>query len=156
MSRAENRRRERNSNSGGHGRPSRSRHPVWILGTSVGAAVLVLAVWSQVGRSDVLHPAPRQTEIASHVMPDARYADYPRVRQAYQMAAAVPAILDGLYCYCHCSEHSGHYSLLDCFASDHAARCDVCMSEAVIAHEMTRAGASLKAIRAEVDRTYGA
>ena len=118
--------------------------------------MLVLAVISQVGRGGALHPTPRVVEMASHVVPDARYAGQARARQAYQRAAAVPGVLDGLYCYCRCSEHSGHYSLLDCFASDHAAGCDVCMSEAEIAHEMTREGASLGAIRAEVDRTYGA
>jgi hypothetical protein len=102
-----------------------------------------------------MHPAVRVAEMASDVVPDARYASFPRAREAYQIAAGTPHVLDGLYCYCHCSQHAGHYSLLDCFASDHAAGCDVCMGEAEIAHEMTRQGASLGDIRAEVDRTYG-
>ena len=156
MSRAENRRRARNTDSRGRRGPGHSRHPAWILAASAGAAFLVLAVISQVARAGALHPTPRVVEIASDVVPAARYAGQPRARQAYRMAAAVPRVLDGLYCYCHCSQHSGHYSLLDCFASDHAAGCDVCMSEAEIAHERTREGASLRAIRAEVDRTYGA
>ena len=156
MSRAENRRRARNRDSNGRGRPARSRHPAWILVASAGAAFLVLAVISQVGGTGALHPTPRVVEMASDVVPAARYASEPRARQAYQMAAAVPGVLDGLYCYCHCSEHSGHYSLLDCFTSDHAATCDICMSEAEIAHEMTREGASLTDVRGEVDRTYGA
>ena len=155
MSRAENRRRARNADSRGGARPSRERHPAWILGASVAAAFLVLAIMSQVGQAGSLHPAPRDAEMASDVLPDARYADYPRARQAYQMAAAVPAVLDGLYCYCHCSQHSGHHSLLDCFASDHAATCDICMSEAVLAYEMSRDGASLEAVRDEVVRIYG-
>ncbi len=155
MSRAENRRRARNTDSRGHGKPSRTRHPAWILAASAGAAFLVLAVVSQTVRSDGMHPAVRVAEMASDVVPDARYASFPRAREAYQIAAASPHVLDGLYCYCHCSQHAGHYSLLDCFASDHAAGCDVCMGEAEIAHEMTRQGASLGDIRAEVDRTYG-
>jgi len=101
------------------------------------------------------HPTPRAANEQTTVVPAARYAQYPRVAETYEMAAAVPMILDGLYCYCNCAEHSGHYSLLDCFNSDHAARCDVCMSEAVIAYKMTQNGASLDAIRAEIDRTYG-
>jgi hypothetical protein len=40
-------------------------------------------------------------------------------------------------------------------ASPHAARCDICMSEAVMAYRMSQNGASLDAIRAEVDKTYG-
>ena len=71
------------------------------------------------------------------------------------MTAAVPHVIDGLYCYCHCSEHSSHYSLLECFQTDHAARCDICMSEATIAYEMSQDGASLSDIRDEADRTFG-
>ena len=156
MSRAEKRRRARNRDSGGRGGSGNSWHLTWILVASAGAAFLVLAVPSQVGRTGATHPTPRVAEVASDVVPDARYAGQPRARRAYQIAAVVPGVLDGLYCYCRCSEHSGHYSLLDCFASDHAALCDVCMSEAELAHEMTRDGASLQALRAEVDRTYGA
>jgi hypothetical protein len=101
------------------------------------------------------HPAPRATVEQPDVVPAARYAEYPRVAETYRMAHAVKAELDGVYCYCNCAKHSGHYSLLDCFTSDHAARCDVCMSEAVITYRMTQSGASLDQIRAEIDDTYG-
>ena len=46
--------------------------------------------------------------------------------------------------------------MLDCFASDHAAACDVCMREAEIAREMVDRGEPLQSIRAEIDRLYGA
>ncbi|MBT8461564.1 MAG: PCYCGC domain-containing protein, partial [Gemmatimonadetes bacterium] len=55
---------------------------------------------------------------------------------------------------CECAEHSGHYSLLDCFASDHGARCDICLSEATIAYQMTMAGESLDAVRKEIDSQF--
>ncbi len=152
MSRAENRRRERE-----HRRGVRAKkwHPAWILVASASLGILAVGVFSQVSRSTSFHPAARAPEVASDVLPHTRYANYPRVADAYRMAAIVPAVLDGLYCYCRCSEHSGHYSLLDCFASDHAAGCDICMSEAVVAHDMTMAGADLEAIRHRVDATYG-
>ena len=154
MSRAARRREQRDRHSKG-GRPSRRWVPFWILGGSALAAILTLSAINAVTESGDRHPEPRAEAEAPHVMPTDRYAEYPRVAEAYELTAAVPSVVDGLYCYCQCSEHSGHYSLLDCFASDHAARCDVCMSEAVIASQMTRGGASLDDIRAEIDRVYG-
>jgi len=151
MSRAETRRGARNGTSA---RKGKGRHPVWIVGVAVTAALLVVAVFAQSQRGADHHPTPRALELASDVVASTRYEAYPRVEQAYTVAAAVPHVLDGLFCYCHCSEHSGHYSLLDCFASDHAASCDVCMSEAVIAHDMTQQGASLDEIRTLIDRNY--
>ncbi len=134
----------------------RRQKRAWIVaGLSVAALLVVSAVVSRGNRPHSHHPTPRLASEQSQVVPSAHYAEYPRVAQAYEMAAAVPGILDGLYCYCSCGEHSGHHSLLDCFASDHGARCDVCMSEAAIAYRMSQDGASLDAIRAEVDRTYG-
>ena len=134
----------------------RRRNRAWMVaGSAVGALVVVSAALSQGNRPRTHHPTPRVASEQPPVVPSTRYAQYPRVAQTYELAAAVPMILDGLHCYCECSEHSGHYSLLDCFASDHAARCDVCMSEAVIGHGMSRDGAALDAIRAEIDRTYG-
>ncbi|HKJ01506.1 MAG TPA: CYCXC family (seleno)protein [Longimicrobiales bacterium] len=133
----------------------RQRRAWLVAAVSVAAFVTVsMAVPLGFGRH-THHPAPRTATAQPQVVPSTRFSQWPRVAQTYQLAAATPMILDGLYCYCRCSEHSGHYSLLDCFASDHAARCDVCMSEAVIGYQMSRNGASLDAIRAEVDRTYG-
>jgi hypothetical protein len=68
--------------------------------------------------------------------------------------AEIPHVIDGLYCHCACSEHSGHYSLLDCFHDDHGARCDVCLSEAAMAHRMHNDGESVDAIRDAIDRLY--
>lgn len=105
-------------------------------------------------RAEARHPEPRPEVTAERVMAPERYAAYPRVAAVYREAAEIPHVLDGLYCYCHCSKHSGHRSLLSCFESDHGAACDVCLSEALMAARMTRQGASLQAIRAAIDQTY--
>jgi Protein of unknown function with PCYCGC motif len=153
MSRASRRREQR---GGGRKRvgADQAKRPWWILAVSIGAAFLVLGVISQQGSALDHHPAPRAPELAADVVDASRYADYPRVKQVYEMAATVPSVLDGVYCHCNCSKHSGHYSLLDCFTSDHGASCDVCMSEAMTAYTMTADGAGLDDIRAEVDRMY--
>lgn len=137
---------------------ARSRSLWRTVGRKAGVAVLTVAGIILVVRlapGGVPHPDPRLDLPAAEIRPTSRYEGYPRVARAYAMAAAVPDIVDGLYCHCHCAEHSSHYSLLECFQTDHAARCDICMSEATIAYEMTRDGTSLDAIRDEVDRTFG-
>ena len=101
------------------------------------------------------HPPPRsEMNHAAHLMSADKYGEYPRVARTYRMVAAAPQVIDGIFCYCMCSEHSGHYSLLDCFFSDHAARCDICLSEATTAFQMSGDGHDLKAIRAEIDERY--
>lgn len=134
---------------------AKRRSRMWLTVVGIAAGLVALSVIANAGASAADHPTPRAKADQSQLMPAARYAEYPRVARTYALVAAAPAVIDGLYCYCHCAEHSGHYSLLDCFASDHAARCDVCLSEATIGHDMSQEGASLKQIRAEIDRTYG-
>ncbi|HSH74183.1 MAG TPA: CYCXC family (seleno)protein [Longimicrobiales bacterium] len=132
-----------------------NRAPLWIMSGSVLAALLVLAAVTQRGREPASHhPTPRLDAHAAHVMPAARYAQSPGVQEVYEMAAEIPAVLDGLYCYCFCNQTFGHYSLLDCFRDDHGAGCDVCLNEAVIAYEMTKQGSSLEDIRQAVDGRY--
>jgi hypothetical protein len=124
---------------------------VWLAGLAVLVVLLVLPTMS-FGSSH--HPEPRADIGVEHVVPAQRYAAYPRVQQVYEMVAEIPGVIDGIYCYCDCSEHSGHYSLLDCYHSDHAARCDVCLSEAAMAHRMHKDGKSLDQIRSAVDHLY--
>lgn len=125
---------------------------VWIGGGALILALLVVPTLD-LGAAEH-HPEPRADAAHQHVVPATHYASYPRVAQIYSMVAAVPDVIDGIYCYCACSEHSGHYSLLDCFKDNHAARCDVCLSEAALAHRMHEDGASLDEIRTAVDRLY--
>ncbi|MBI4513671.1 MAG: hypothetical protein HY702_06115 [Gemmatimonadetes bacterium] len=101
------------------------------------------------------HPEPRPDATKQVTVDPARYAGYPRVRMVYAMAAEIKPTLDGLYCYCRCSEHAGHRSLLTCFESDHSAGCDVCLGQAALSYWMKNRGASLDEIRRENDRKFG-
>ena len=101
------------------------------------------------------HPAPR-THVGSHMVDDpGKYARHPRLAAAYQAAAENPQLLDGLYCYCDCAEHAGHYSLLSCYETDHAAMCDICLNAAEMAFKLHRDGVGLDGIRDVIDATYG-
>lgn len=75
---------------------------------------------------------------ATHVRPAALFSD-PRVKRAYQIAALIPEILNKLYCWCGCIER-GMRSNLQCFESEHAAGCDVCLAGAEVAWEMRQQG----------------
>lgn len=121
-----------------------------VLVGVVGYRYLVVAEPAVAG-----HPTPRDDVSAETVVPAERYAGYPRIAGTYRNAAEIPGVLDGLYCHCDCSEHSGHRSLLTCFESDHAARCDVCLGEAELAFRMTGEDASLDEIRQAVDASFG-
>jgi hypothetical protein len=153
MSRAARRRagRRGGSRSGG----GFNKAPIWIMSGSVVAGLLVVALVAG-PRGDSLshHPMPRIDAHTMGVMPAARYASSPGVADVYEMAAEIPGVLDGMFCYCQCLTNFGHYSLLDCFLGDHAAACDICLREAILAYEMTNQGQSLDAIRQEVDRRY--
>jgi hypothetical protein len=125
---------------------------VWMGGAAVLLALLVLPTMSFSAEDH--HPEPRENIAHDHVAPAAQYAAYPRVAQTYALVAEIPHVIDGIYCYCACSEHSGHYSLLDCYKDSHAARCDVCLSEAAMAYRMNQEGKSLDDIRLAIDRLY--
>ncbi len=44
-----------------------------------------------------------------------------KVRRTYEIARAIPEVLDRLYCYCRCRENSGHKNLLSCYVGTHAS-----------------------------------
>jgi hypothetical protein len=138
---------------GGGWRGWRANGALWVGGALV-AAALVLVVMAMTGGRGI-HPEARAGVNSGDVVPAERYAAFPRVAAAYEKAAAIPEVLDALYCHCDCSDHSGHYSLLDCFRDDHAAYCDVCMAEAELAYSMTGQGRTLDEIRAAIDGFYG-
>lgn len=125
---------------------------LWVIGVVAVFAALFVATSS----AGAAHPDPRPNVGPQHVVAASTYAAYPRISRVYRHAARVTQVLDGLYCYCRCAEHSGHYSLLDCFNSDHAAHCDVCMSEAELAYQLHQDGKTLDQIRHAVDQMYGA
>ena len=118
------------------------------------ATVVVLLGVVNTRSANAGHPTPRTGLTAADVESAERYDGYPRVKQVYEMAAQIPDVLDGIYCHCDCSKHSGHRSLLTCFQDDHGAACDVCLVEAALAYRMTSEGKSLKEIRKAVDGLY--
>jgi hypothetical protein len=125
----------------------------WIVAV-MAVIVLVLGLVSTRSANATPHPKPRTGLTAADVASPSRYIEYPRIQQVYEMAAEIPAVLDGIYCHCDCSKHSGHRSLLTCFQDDHGAACDVCLAEAALAFQMVGEGRSLKEIRKAVDALY--
>ena len=77
-----------------------------------------------------------------------------RVRDAYVAAKKYAHVLESIYCYCRCKENIGHRALVECFESDHASNCDVCMNEAMIAARMTEQGKTPKEIQKAIDAFY--
>lgn len=151
-SRGARRRRKRTLPNPGKRKRART---LWITGGVIVAALVLWAVGGQVGGDTVTHPEPRADVTNDYVVPPARFAQYERVADVYRAAERVAPVLDGLYCYCHCEGHAGHRSLLICFESDHAAACDVCLSQASVAYRMTLDGEALEAVRREVDDLFG-
>ena len=43
------------------------------------------------------------------------------VRKAYEVARAIPEVLDRLFCYCRCRENFNHKNLLSCYVDTHAS-----------------------------------
>lgn len=77
--------------------------------------------------------------------------DHPVLKRAYAAAGRNRKIVAQLPCYCWCSR-MGHRSLLDCFASNHGANCDVCIQEVILADDMAKKGKTAAQIRAAVIR----
>ncbi|MBZ5700714.1 MAG: PCYCGC domain-containing protein [Acidobacteriia bacterium] len=76
----------------------------------------------------------------------------PVVKNAYATAARIKKTLYQQPCYCHCDRSVGHGSLLDCYVSQHASGCDICMRETFYAAEQQRKGKSAAQIRAGIIR----
>jgi len=126
----------------------------WIV-AGVAAAALVAVVISTRPASGSIHPDPRPGITAEKILPNFAIPKNPGALEAYAAARTAPATLDGVYCHCDCSKHSGHRSLLTCFESDHGAFCDICMGEAMVASGMAARGQSLMEIRDAIDRQFG-
>ncbi len=54
------------------------------------------------------------------LLPAAYFSNTPLVARAYRAAAEMPGVVAQQPCYCFCDRYA-HKSLLDCYASDHAA-----------------------------------
>ena len=101
----------------------------------------------------VRHPEPRRGITAERVLPADSVAEH--ARDAYTMAAAIPHILDGLYCHCDCHDRDGLRSLLECFHGEMGSTCGICSGQARLAHELHEEGRSLRQIRKTIDAEYG-
>ena len=140
-----------------------TRTPWLIAGAAAAALVVVVVLQRGSGaptpRATVgevtHHPAPRPGITAEKVMPASFVPRTPGSSDAYAAARTHAATLDGVYCHCDCSKHSGHRSLLTCFEGDHGAYCDICMGEAMVASGMADQGRSLEEIRTAIDRQFG-
>jgi hypothetical protein len=73
------------------------------------------------------------------------------VSRAYGIARQIPEVLVQQPCHCNCGA-LGHRSLLDCYASSHAANCTACLQEAVFTQQRTAAGRTPVEIREDIDR----
>jgi hypothetical protein len=129
--------------------------PMIVLGTAA------IALFSGIGYV-AIHTTPRKPETGAAAVPvyydraeDAmpfpstlEPASFKRsdVREAYQTAKEIPGVLAQQPCYCYC-QRKGHHGLLDCFKTDHAASCNICVREAVLANQMHREGKSAEEIR---------
>ncbi|HEU0012490.1 MAG TPA: CYCXC family (seleno)protein [Longimicrobium sp.] len=107
---------------------------------------------NRVERSD--HPEPRPNVTAQDVL-RVDQLENERQKEAYEIARKIPHVLDGLFCHCNCHEVRGKRSLLECYHSDMAARCGICMGEARLAWRLHQQGRTLEEIREAIDRQYG-
>jgi hypothetical protein len=104
----------------------RSRYPLLAL---IAGGILVLsgAYFLYQGKKPPA-PAPQLTELKTEnvnlrekrptLTPD-RFTG--NVRRAYEVARAIPQVLDRLYCYCRCRENFNHKNLLSCYVDTHAS-----------------------------------
>ena len=87
------------------------------------------------------------------VLDPTRFSDE-RVRKAYEAAKQYAHILENIYCYCRCKENIGHRALVECFETEHASHCEVCMNEAIITARMTADGKTPQEIQKAIDAYY--
>lgn len=99
-------------------------------------------------------PAAQADAIAPNRVVDPEQWPDPRVRATYAAAKKYAAIMEHIYCYCHCKENLGHRGLVECFESDHAAMCDICMTEALTVARMTEQGRTPAEIQKAIDAFY--
>lgn len=87
------------------------------------------------------------------------------VAAAFHFAAEHPEIASYVPCYCGC-EHSGHRGNADCFVKsraangdvieweEHGVECAVCIDVATRSRQMLASGASVRDIRAAIDKEF--
>jgi len=131
---------------------SRAKLPWLVAGGAIVAIVAILLATRAGGAGH--HPTPRPGVTGARVLPASMFGEDERLVRAYTAARAMPEVFDGLYCYCHCKEDMGHVSLLTCYESEHAASCDICLTEATMAAQLKAQGATLDDIRRAIDARF--
>ncbi len=82
-------------------------------------------------------------------MPPGEFSD-PKVAGAYEIAKRIPEVLVQQPSYCTLGR-THHHSLLDCFRTNDAAHCgQICLNEAYLVDELSRAGKSAVEIRGSI------
>ena len=128
-----------------------------LIGLIVVAALIIAGIFYAALRTS---PAKREAATADPIPIYFRSAEDARplpetlepekfqrdIRDAYRVAREIPEILAQQPCYCYC-ERKGHRGLLDCFKTDHAASCSICIKEALLAGQLNRQGKSAQEIR---------
>jgi hypothetical protein len=89
------------------------------------------------------------------------------VTAAYEFAAEHPEVLSYVPCFCGC-QRAGHQGNADCFVKsraengdviqwdEHGVDCAVCLDVATRSRQMYASGASVRDIRAAIDKEFGA
>jgi uncharacterized protein with PCYCGC motif len=138
-----------------------TRRTAWLVAGALVVAAIVarLAFFAPAPPRDghAPHIVPSGRSDASHVLDPASFSD-PQQQRAYTAARAIPAVLNQLYCWCHCRESTifRHRSLLECFESDHGSQCGICMGEATLAHDMVKRGVTdVRQIQDAIDGQFG-
>jgi hypothetical protein len=104
----------------------RSKYP--LIGLAVGVALLIAGGYFLYQEKSPKQPAPERTKLKKENirLRETRQTLSPqgfqgRAKKAYEIARAIPEVLDRLYCYCRCRENFGHRNLLSCFVNNHGS-----------------------------------
>ena len=104
----------------------RSMYP--LIGLAVGVALLITGGYYLYQGKNPRQPAPERTKLKKENirLRETRQTLSPqkfqgRAKKAYEIARAIPEVLDRLYCYCRCRWNFGHKNLLSCFVDNHAS-----------------------------------
>jgi len=106
----------------------KKRPKVTLLALIAGGILVLTGAYFLYQREKPPPPSPQLTELNRENVnlrekrPTLSPANFTgKVRRAYEVARAIPEVLDGLYCYCRCRENFGHKNLLSCYVDTHAS-----------------------------------
>ena len=78
-----------------------------------------------------------------------------RVRDAYRIAREIPDVLAKIPCHCGCMKSElGHGASLDCFKTNHAETCAICVLTAQHAYRLAKAGKTVPEIQRYINNVF--